>query len=145
MEALGGMAAAAAAMLLTAVGGGGAWIYLQKSEFFVPIERNTWTQEDVRDYLNDNGLPAPAAGKFKYPLLRKVEIISIQGQPVPRLTFEPQNGGSPATVFIVDKNRFRTDQLAGPSIRIDTMEGDDRFIYVIDCPGDIDWLRPDIF
>ncbi len=132
-------AAAVAAALLTAIGGG--WLAFSHKPEFALEERNVWTKEDVQSYLHEHGCIAPAPSKVRYDLLRKVDIVILQGQPVPRLSFSGNNGES-ATLFIVDKRRFNVDKISNDGSVHKHEDG--RFLYLIHPGNDLAWLRPDI-
>jgi hypothetical protein len=133
---------AAAAVLFLAIGGGISFFFWPKPAFNLPVERNNWTQRDVQQYLDENGLAVTAPSRIKYGFLRQVDIVLIQGRPVARLTFNDGGGGPSATVFIVDRKQFHIDDFNDPSVHKDD---DGQFSYIYYCPGGIDWLRPDVF
>ena len=140
--------AAAAAIVIATTAGSVYWTINQKLEF-VLVEDDTpiggWKRDSVQQHLAQRGLTVTPPSNVRYDLLRRVEIVQMEGRPVAKLNFVRQDGMSSIAVYIVDTRYFDPPDVKKNQSMV-ILDSDNGFVYCYLHPGgNTDWLRPPVF
>jgi hypothetical protein len=138
----------AAAAILLAVTSGVAWFFLPPPELHVAdVEHvlsinkvGNWDENSAKNYLKNLGMSDHVPGQFDYRYLQDVDVITIKGRSVARLTFAKADECK-ACVLILPWNQFRTNELHddATSIKIQRDE-ENKVTHLILFIGNIDPL-----